>query len=121
MVSVATDRQGVGAMTDDFNTTLGLSSERQARPQASPSISTRSDAAPVAARSDAGEKPSRARLEEWAGSPTPIQVKLPADLVKSLKLIGFDTGKTVSELVLECLTTTATIEKTWVASRRKAG
>ena len=107
-------------MTDDFSTTLGISNERQTRPQASPSISTRSDAAPTAARSDAGEKPSRAR-EDWAGSPTPVQVKLPADLVKSLKLIGFDTGKTVSELVLECLTTTATIEKTWVASRRKAG
>ena len=69
--------------------------------------------------------PSRRRKQapttnEFSGSLVPAQFKLPADLVQSLKLHAIDTGETMSEIVLRCLTTTDVLTKAWI-STRKAG
>lgn len=50
----------------------------------------------------------------------PLQIRVPQELVQSLRLLSIDTGKTVSELVLESLVNGAKIEKAWV-SRRNTG
>lgn len=111
-------------MVDDFNTQLGIRSNTDPRPTAIPTPTVRQDVAPAARLTETVERSSRSSREsreEWSGPQTPVQVRLPADLIKSLKLQSFDTGKSISDLVLECLTTGATIERTWVSTRRKAG
>jgi hypothetical protein len=49
----------------------------------------------------------------------PLQVKIPADLIQSLKLHAISSGQTMSEMVLECLTSKATIGKAWISTRGK--
>lgn len=78
--------------------------------------SSRTDAAAPSPPSRGGKAVS----EQWAGAPTPVQFRLPADLVTSLKLLSFSTGKTMSELALEFLTTDQVVQKAWIATR-KAG
>lgn len=48
----------------------------------------------------------------------PAQFKLPADLVQSLKLHSINTGESMSEIVLRCLTSTDVIEKAWISTRK---
>ena len=67
--------------------------------------------------------PTRSRkqaADEFTGSLTSLQVRLPADLVLSIKLQSFESGKSMSEIVLESLTSDAMIAKSWVSSRRSA-
>ena len=63
------------------------------------------------------EKSSRA---QFAGALQPLQVKLPEDLIQSLRLIAVSQGKTLSDLTLEFLTSPAVVQKAWV-SHRQAG
>lgn len=63
---------------------------------------------------------SRKIADEFTGAPTPAQFKLPADLIASLRLLGIQTGKSMSELVFEALTTETTIPKAWVSTRKSA-
>jgi len=112
---------GVGYMPDDFNAQLGINSDRTTRPQAAILPTSRQDVAPAARPIETAERSTRNSKEDWSGPQTPLQVRLPADMIKSLKLQSFDTGKSISELVFEFLTTASTIERTWIATRRKAG
>jgi len=57
---------------------------------------------------------------EFGGALVPLQVRVPQELIQSLRLLSIDTGRTVSEIVLESLTTGKAIDKAWVA-RRKSG
>lgn len=57
---------------------------------------------------------------DFGGAMVPLQIRVPQELVQSLRLLSIDTGKTVSELVLESLVHGVKIEKAWV-SRRKTG
>lgn len=50
----------------------------------------------------------------------PTQFKLPRDLVASLKLHAISQGRSMSDIVLECLTSEGMVGKAWVASRRSA-
>lgn len=50
----------------------------------------------------------------------PAQFKLPRDLVSSLKLHSIAQGKSMSDIVLDCLTSPEMIAKAWISSR-KAG
>lgn len=43
-----------------------------------------------------------------------LQVRLPRDLVKSLKLMNIRDEKSISEIVLECLTSKRMIQKCWI-------
>ena len=57
--------------------------------------------------------------DEFTGALQPLQVKIPADLIQSLKLHAISTDRTMSEMVLECLTSNATISKAWISTRTK--
>lgn len=48
----------------------------------------------------------------------PLQVKLPQDLIQSLKLHSISMNKTMSEIVLDCLTSNEQIAKAWISTRR---
>ena len=58
--------------------------------------------------------------DSFNGALVPTQFKLPDDLVQSLKLHAIATGQTMSELVLEALTTQTVISKAWVSTRKSA-
>lgn len=62
----------------------------------------------------------RAGAGEWSDHVTPIQVRLPADLVKSLKLLALENDQQLSEIVLQFLTSSESVSKVWVAGRRSA-
>ena len=55
---------------------------------------------------------------DFTGTTAPVQLRLPSDLITSLRLLSYDTGKSMSELVLEALTTETTIPKAWVSTRK---
>ncbi len=55
---------------------------------------------------------------DFTGNPVPGQFKLPADLLQSLKLISIQEGRSMSQIVYECLTSDRTIGKAWVSTRR---
>jgi hypothetical protein len=63
---------------------------------------------------------SAATTADFTGPLTPAQFKLPQDLVQSLKLHSISDGKSMSEIVLECLTSDRFIGKAWVSTRRAA-
>jgi hypothetical protein len=69
-------------------------------------------------RSGGGSSPGAGR-DEFTGALQPLQVKIPADLIQSLKLHAISSGQTMSEMVLECLTSKATIGKAWISTRGK--
>jgi hypothetical protein len=69
----------------------------------------------------APKRPRKAAPENlFTGQPIPLQVRLPSDLVRSLKLLSYDTNTTLAELVLQYLTTSASCPKVHV-SKRHAG
>jgi len=55
---------------------------------------------------------------QFTGPTTPVQFKLPADLVQSLKLHSINSGETMSDIVLRCMTTADLIEKAWISTRK---
>ena len=65
-------------------------------------------------------QPPQSTREDFTGPNAPLQVKIPTDLIQSLKLHSISTGKTMSELVLECITSPEMLSKAWVASRKAA-
>ena len=67
------------------------------------------------ARTPRKEKSTRSQFE---GALQPLQVKLPEDLIQSLRLIAISQGKNLSELTLEFLTSTELVQKAWVSHRR---
>jgi len=58
--------------------------------------------------------------DEFKGPPTAVQFRLPADLVTSLRLLSFQTGRSMSEIAFEAMTSETTIVKAWVSTRRSA-
>jgi len=52
--------------------------------------------------------------------PPPLQVKIPQDLIQSLKLHSIANRKTIGDLVLECLTGETCISKAWISTCRAA-
>lgn len=57
---------------------------------------------------------------DFTGPLTPSQFKLPQDLVQSLKLHSISENRSMSDIVLECLTSDRCIGKAWVSTRRAA-
>ena len=67
--------------------------------------------------------PGRAKKttrEHFTEGTVPAQFKLPNDLVTSLKLHAIQTGRTMSDIVLECLTSDEMVAKAWISSKRAA-
>lgn len=90
------------------------------RPSASEDLSESPESAPETPAPSARRRKQNQTTNEFTGSLVPVQFKLPADLAQSLKLHAIDTGETMSEIVLRCLTTGDTVAKAWI-STRKAG
>ena len=63
---------------------------------------------------------SESAAMEFNGALVPLQIRVPQDLVQSLRLLAIDQNKTVSEIVLESLTSGVKVEKAWVARRKGA-
>lgn len=80
----------------------------------------------AAARSPATtdtNKRSRAKAstkEHFSEGLVPAQFKLPRDLVASLKLHSISSGKSMSDIVLECLTSEELVAKAWISTKRAA-
>lgn len=104
-------------MEDQNNPSLNASSsaEFRRRAAAEDTVAEDSQASPAPRR-----KKEVTTAGQFTGPLAPAQFKLPSDLVSSLKLHSINSGETMSELVLRCLTTDAIIEKAWI-STRKAG
>lgn len=82
----------------------------------------RKAAASTSESDDGGETPARRRRRasstaEFTGPLIPAQFKIPADLLSSLKLLSFDSGETMSALVIKCLTSQDSIPKCWLQKR----
>lgn len=74
---------------------------------------------PAPARKPRAKELANSR-DQFTGANIPYQVKVPEDLVQSLKLHAIQSGKTMSQLVVECLTSKDFIAKAWVSTRREA-
>lgn len=55
---------------------------------------------------------------DFTGPLAPCQLKIPTDLIQSLKLHSISSGKTMSELVFECITSPEMLGKAWISTRR---
>jgi hypothetical protein len=112
-----TSRSPVASLRSQFSTRTPSSDERAG---ASDELLSETDSAPETPSAPSRRRKQAPTTNEFNGSLVPAQFKLPADLVQSLKLHAIDTGETMSEIVLRCLTTTDVLTKAWI-STRKAG
>ena len=97
--------------------------ERKFPPLASPAVhEPESPAASDPAPTPTTRRKSRAASEvaEFTGTLAPIQLKLPADLIQSLRLAAIAGNETMSAVCLRCLTSPDVVTKMWVSSRRTA-
>jgi hypothetical protein len=69
---------------------------------------------------ESSQEPSVSTTDDFKESLVPLQVRVPADLRDSLKLLSHSTGQSMSELVLKCLTTQEVISKAWVSTKRNS-
>lgn len=51
---------------------------------------------------------------------TACQVKLPTDLLQSIRLQAVSQGRTISDIILDCLTSEQMVSFTWISSNREA-
>lgn len=56
--------------------------------------------------------------DQFSEGLVPAQFKLPRDLVASLRLHSIQSGKSMSEIVLECLTSDEMVAKAWISTKR---
>ena len=57
--------------------------------------------------------------EQFTDPPQALQIRLPRDLCKSLKLMSIQEGRSISSIVFDCLTTQQMASKCWI--HRKGG
>lgn len=74
---------------------------------------------PAAAKKSKPREPTSTR-EDFKGTSVPIQLKLDSELIESLKLIAVSSKRSMSEIVMSCLTSSEKISKTWTTTRRDA-
>ena len=51
---------------------------------------------------------------------TACQIKLPTDLLQSIRLQAVSQGRTISDIILDCLTSEQMVSFTWISSNREA-
>lgn len=108
-------RSPVSSLRADFRTrAAGV----DGRVQTSDELLSDTDSAPEAPSAPSKRRAKVNTSSQFSGPLTPGQFKLPADLLQSLKLHAIDTGETMSEIVLRCLTSPDTIEKAWISTRK---
>jgi hypothetical protein len=97
-----------------------LLAELQTQQRQTPSAEHEADhesAEPEDARRRSRSRRRPAAAAEFNGPLICCQLKLPADLVSSLRLLAYDGGITMSELALKCLTSPETVAKCWLQKR----
>ena len=56
--------------------------------------------------------------DDFTAANAPLQIKIPSDLIQSLRLHAIASGKSMSELALECLTSEEFLGKAWISTRK---
>lgn len=88
------------------------------------SVSQRPDPQPTAEASgksksaSSSTSSSNGTADVFNGPLTNLQIRVPADLVASLKLLAIQQNRSMSAIAFEALTTTNNIQKAWVSTRR---
>lgn len=90
---------------------------REFRP---PQRDTFSSAPPETPAPSTKRRQAKSTREHFTEATVNAQFKLPRDLVASLRLHSIATGKTMSELVLDTLTSENTVSKAWISTKRAA-
>lgn len=85
----------------------------------SPGAAARPAAATPSTRSKS-ESSAPSTREQFSEGLVPAQFKLPRDLVASLKLHSIQTGRSMSEIVLDALTSDQLIAKAWISVKKAA-
>ena len=63
------------------------------------------------------KKQPTSTLVDFNGGLQHLQVRLPSDLCQSLKLASIQEGRSISDIVLECLTSQNMVAKKWVHTK----
>jgi hypothetical protein len=108
------NRSPVATLRSEFRTRTAPLEERV---PSSDELLTETDSGVESSPAPSRRKKQPGTLNEFSGSLVPAQFKLPADLVQSLKLHAIDTGETMSDIVLRCMTSADTIAKAWISTR----
>jgi len=95
--------------TSDFTTRMRDKYSPESDSQAAPSETAKPKA-----------KTKTSTREHFTDGLVPSQFKLPSDLVASLKLHSIASGRSMSEIVLDCLTSEEMIAKAWISTKRAA-
>ncbi len=109
------NRSPVAALRSEFRTRTAPLEERV---QSSDELLTDTDSGV-----ESSPAPSRRRKQvdttnQFSGPLAPVQFKLPADLISSLKLHSINGNESMSDIVLRCLTSADLIEKAWISTRK---
>jgi hypothetical protein len=110
-----TNRSPIGSLRSEFRSRAAIVEERVA---VSDELLSESDSAPEAPAAPARRRAKATTANQFTGPSAPAQFKLPTDLLQSLKLHAIDSGETMSEIVLRCLTSPDIIEKAWISTRK---
>ena len=111
------NRSPVAALRSEFRTRTAPLDERV---QSSDELLTDTDSGVESSPAPSRRRKQPGTVNEFNGSLVPAQFKLPADLVQSLKLHAIDTGETMSDIVLRCMTSADTIAKAWISTRNSS-
>jgi len=69
-------------------------------------------------RKAAEQDPPADTSADFTEANVPLQIKVPSDLVTSLKLHSFQTGESMSAIALRCMTTPEVLRKAWISTRK---
>lgn len=94
-----------------------LQTQQRQTPSAEQPETDNESAEPEDARRRSRSRRRPAAAAEFNGPLICCQLKLPADLVSSLRLLAYDSNVTMSELALRCLTSPETVAKCWLQKR----
>lgn len=96
----------------DLDTSLELSKKLEV-------IASEEKVEPSPPKKMKAREPSSTR-DQFNGTTTPIQLKIDSELIQSLKLHAISSGKSMSEIVMECLTSKDMIKRAWITVRQQA-
>ena len=89
-------------------------------PSTNPSLRRNQDSVSDLTPKTTKKKEVDSTREQFSEPPHSLQVRIPRDLCKSLKLMSIQDGRPISEIVLECLTSKEMVTKCWINRRSDA-
>jgi len=109
------NRSQVASLRSDFRSRTVVPEERV---QPSEELTTDSESGVESAPAPSRRRKQVDTANHFNGPSAPVQFKLPADLIASLKLHSISTNESMSDIVLRCLTSPELIEKAWISTRK---